>query len=71
RKQLLQYDDVANDQRKEIYTLRNDVLVAPGVGDMVSYLRACVVGELFGDHVRADTMEEQWNISGLETRLRE
>ncbi|CAN7493900.1 preprotein translocase subunit SecA [Cupriavidus necator] len=71
RKQLLQYDDVANDQRKEIYKLRNDVLEAQDVGDMVTNLRESVLVELFRDHVPADTMEEQWNIAGLETRLRE
>ncbi|BDB25541.1 protein translocase subunit SecA [Cupriavidus sp. TA19] len=71
RKQLLQYDDVANDQRKEIYKLRNDVLEANDVGEMVTNLREGVLIELFRDHVPADTMEEQWNIAGLETRLRE
>ncbi|AQV95678.1 preprotein translocase subunit SecA [Cupriavidus necator] len=71
RKQLLQYDDVANDQRKEIYKLRNDVLEAQDVGEMVGNLRESVIVELFRDHVPADTMEEQWNITGLETRLRE
>ncbi|MBB2915670.1 preprotein translocase subunit SecA [Cupriavidus alkaliphilus] len=71
RKQLLQYDDVANDQRKEIYKLRNDVLEANDVGEMVVNLREGVLIELFRDHVPADTMEEQWNIAGLETRLRE
>ncbi|SOY89347.1 preprotein translocase subunit SecA [Cupriavidus taiwanensis] len=71
RKQLLQYDDVANDQRKEIYKLRNDVLEAQDVGEMVANLRESVLIELFRDHVPADTMEEQWNIAGLETRLRE
>ncbi|SPC11341.1 preprotein translocase subunit SecA [Cupriavidus taiwanensis] len=71
RKQLLQYDDVANDQRKEIYKLRNDVLEANDVGEMVANLRESVLIELFRDHVPADTMEEQWNIAGLETRLRE
>ncbi|MDQ0142669.1 preprotein translocase subunit SecA [Cupriavidus necator] len=71
RKQLLQYDDVANDQRKEIYKLRNDVLEANDVGEMVANLRESVLVELFRDHVPADTMEEQWNIAGLETRLRE
>ncbi|WP_414219860.1 preprotein translocase subunit SecA [Cupriavidus necator] len=71
RKQLLQYDDVANDQRKEIYKLRNDVLEAQDVGDMVANLRQSVLVELFRDHVPADTMEEQWDIASLETRLRE
>jgi preprotein translocase subunit SecA len=71
RKQLLQYDDVANDQRKEIYKLRNDVLEANDVGEMVKNLRESVLIELFREHVPADTMEEQWDIAGLETRLRD
>ncbi|KWR87643.1 preprotein translocase subunit SecA [Cupriavidus sp. IDO] len=71
RKQLLQYDDVANDQRKEIYKLRNDVLESHDVGEMVGNLRESVLVELFRDYVPADTMEEQWDIAGLESRLRE
>ena len=71
RKQLLQYDDVANDQRKEIYKLRNDVLESQDVGEMVGNLRQSVLVDLFREHVAADTMEEQWDIAGLERRLRE
>ncbi|MWL88498.1 preprotein translocase subunit SecA [Cupriavidus sp. SW-Y-13] len=71
RKQLLQYDDVANDQRKEIYKLRNDVLESQDVGDMVANLRESVLVELFRDYVPAESMEEQWDIAGLEQRLRE
>ncbi|GAB7541847.1 preprotein translocase subunit SecA [Cupriavidus sp. 8B] len=71
RKQLLQYDDVANDQRKEIYKLRNEVLESHDVGEMVKNLRQSVLVEMFRDHVPADTMEEQWDIKGLETKLRE
>jgi len=71
RKQLLQYDDVANDQRREIYKLRNDVLEANDVGELVKNLRESVLVDLFRSHVPADTMEEQWDIAGLETRLRE
>ncbi|RZT41054.1 preprotein translocase subunit SecA [Cupriavidus agavae] len=71
RKQLLQYDDVANDQRKEIYKLRNDVLEAQDVGDMVANLRESVLVEMFRDYVPAESMEEQWDIAGLEQRLRE
>ncbi|CAG2130605.1 Protein translocase subunit SecA [Cupriavidus yeoncheonensis] len=71
RKQLLQYDDVANDQRKEIYKLRNDVLEANDVGEMVKNLRESVLIELFREQVPADTMEEQWDIAGLEARLRD
>ncbi|PLQ01264.1 preprotein translocase subunit SecA [Cupriavidus pauculus] len=71
RKQLLQYDDVANDQRKEIYKLRNDVLEAKDVGDMVGNLRESVIVEIFRDYVPAESMEEQWDIAGLEQRLRD
>ncbi|MBV8271616.1 MAG: SEC-C domain-containing protein, partial [Cupriavidus sp.] len=71
RKQLLQYDDVANDQRKEIYKLRNDVLESQDVGDMVANLRESVLVEMFREHVPAETMEEQWDIAGLEQRLRD
>ena len=71
RKQLLQYDDVANDQRKEIYKLRNDVLESNDVGEMVGNLRESVLVELFRDHVPAETMEEQWDIASLEARLRD
>ena len=71
RKQLLQYDDVANDQRKEIYKLRNDVLQANDVGDMVANLRESVIVEMFRDHVPAESMEEQWDVAGLEQRLRD
>ena len=71
RKQLLQYDDVANDQRKEIYKLRNDVLEAKDVGDMVANLRESVIVEQFRDYVPAESMEEQWDVAGLEQRLRE
>ncbi|MDR3379149.1 preprotein translocase subunit SecA [Cupriavidus basilensis] len=71
RKQLLQYDDVANDERKEIYKLRNEELESQDVGEMVKNLRQSVLVEMFRDHVPADTMEEQWDIKGLETKLRE
>lgn len=71
RKQLLQYDDVANDQRKEIYKLRNEVLEAQDVGEMIRNLREGVLVDLFREHVPAESMEEQWDIEGLETRLRD
>ena len=71
RKQLLQYDDVANDQRKEIYKLRNEILEAQDVGDLVKNLRESVFTELFRTYVPAETMEEQWDVAGLEKTLRE
>ncbi|MBY4897447.1 preprotein translocase subunit SecA [Cupriavidus sp. AU9028] len=71
RKQLLQYDDVANDQRKEIYKLRNEVLESKDVGEMIGNLRQGVLVDLFREHVPAESMEEQWDIAGLEARLRD
>ncbi|QET03590.1 MULTISPECIES: preprotein translocase subunit SecA [Cupriavidus] len=71
RKQLLQYDDVANDQRKEIYKLRNDVLESKDVGEMVGNLRESELVEMFREHVPAESMEEQWDVAGLEQRLRD
>ncbi|MBO4121702.1 preprotein translocase subunit SecA [Cupriavidus gilardii] len=71
RKQLLQYDDVANDQRKEIYKLRNEVLEAQDVGEMIKSLREGVLVDLFREYVPAESMEEQWDIAGLEKRLRD
>ncbi|MGL6155806.1 MAG: preprotein translocase subunit SecA, partial [Ralstonia mannitolilytica] len=71
RKQLLQYDDVANDQRKEIYKLRNEILEAQDVGELVKNLRESVFTELFRTYVPAETMEEQWDVAGLEKTLRE
>ena len=71
RKQLLQYDDVSNDQRKELYKLRNEILEAQDVGDLVKNLRESVFTELFRTYVPAETMEEQWDVAGLEKALRE
>ena len=71
RKQLLQYDDVSNDQRKELYKLRNEILEAQDVGDLVKNLRESVFTELFRTYVPAETMEEQWDVAGLEKILRE
>jgi len=65
RKQLLEYDDVANDQRREIYRLRNDILEAESVADMVANLRRGHFTDLFRSFVPAESVEEQWNIDGL------
>jgi preprotein translocase subunit SecA len=69
RKQLLEYDDVANDQRREIYRLRNEILEATTVSDMVTNLRRGFFTDLFRGHVPADTVEEQWDIDGLQRVL--
>jgi preprotein translocase subunit SecA len=70
RKQLLEYDDVANDQRKTIYALRNELLETQDVSERVAELRASVVGDLFRVHVPEESVEEQWDIAGLETGLK-
>ncbi|MBV8033059.1 MAG: preprotein translocase subunit SecA [Betaproteobacteria bacterium] len=70
RKQLLEYDDVANDQRKTIYTLRNELLESDDVSARISELRAGVLSDLFRSHVPEDSVEEQWDIGGLENELK-
>jgi preprotein translocase subunit SecA len=69
RKQLLEYDDVANDQRRETYQLRNQVLEAQGVNDLVANLRADVFGEVVATYLSAESLPEQWDIAGLEREL--
>ena len=69
RKQLLEYDDVANDQRKETYRLRNEVLESEDIGDLMANLREDVLRTLCALYVPADSMEEQWDLLGLENLL--
>ena len=66
RKQLLEYDDVANDQRRHIYELRNTILESEDVSDQVRALRQGVVTDLFRAFVPEESVEEQWDIKGLE-----
>jgi preprotein translocase subunit SecA len=70
RKQLLEYDDVANDQRKTIYTLRNEMLESQDVSARIADLRAGVVTDLFRQYVPPESIEEQWDIAGLERALK-
>src|SRR5690625_2277395 len=69
RKQLLQYDDVANDQRKVIYAQRNEVLESETVRDMVLNLLEASMTNLFHTYVPEESMEEQWDLVGLENTL--
>ena len=71
RTQLLEYDDVANDQRKEIYALRNEILENKDVSGPVKELRDGYFTSLFRHYVPADTVEEQWDLEGLEKELKE
>ena len=70
RKQLLEYDDVANDQRKTIYALRNELLESQDVSARISDLRAGVLADLFHVHLPEESVEEQWDIAGLEAALK-
>jgi preprotein translocase subunit SecA len=69
RKQLLQYDDVANDQRKETYRLRNEVLESKDIGDLITNLREDALRSFCHLYVPAESMEEQWDLPGLENSL--
>ena len=69
RKQVLEYDDVANDQRKVIYHQRNDILSSKEVSDMARDIRADVVNDLVDLHMPPDSMEEQWDLAALEAQL--
>ncbi len=69
RKEILAYDDVANDQRKVIYEQRNELMAAKDVSDIVSAIRGDVVNNVITQYIPPKTMEEQWDISGLEEHL--
>jgi preprotein translocase subunit SecA len=70
RKQLLEYDDVANDQRKTIYTLRNELLESQDVSTRIADLRAGVVGDLFRQYIPEESVEEQWDTGALANALK-
>jgi len=69
RKQLLEYDNVANDQRKETYRLRNEVLESSDVGELVANLCDDVLRSVCSVYVPQESMEEQWDLPGLENVL--
>ena len=69
RKQLLEYDDVSNDQRRTIYQLRNELMDSKDVSMRIADLREGVVTDIFRTHVPAESVEEQWDIAGLEKAL--
>jgi preprotein translocase subunit SecA len=71
RKQLLEYDDVANDQRKVIYTQRNEILDAADLSEQIKGLRHGCFTDLVRQFVPADSVEEQWDLPGLEKVLAE
>ena len=69
RKQLLEYDDVANDQRKVLYAQRNEVLEASSVADTIAHLRDAEITTVFRRSIPEETMEEQWDVPGLQSTL--
>ncbi|MEQ1557987.1 MAG: preprotein translocase subunit SecA [Methyloglobulus sp.] len=69
RKEILAYDDVANDQRKVVYTQRNELMEAKDISDIVVEIRKDVVNNLITQYIPPKTMEEQWDIKGLEEHL--
>ena len=69
RKQLLEFDDVSNDQRKVIYEQRNELLEATDIGETISAMRADVLSSLTATHIPPGSVEEQWDVPSLEKSL--
>jgi preprotein translocase subunit SecA len=69
RKQLLEYDDVSNDQRKVIYQQRNDILEAESLNAQIANLRASALEDVMRTYVPAESLEEQWDLPGLQRVL--
>lgn len=70
RKQLLEYDDVSNDQRKVIYEQRNELLEAADIGDTIKAMRDDVLVGMMATHIPPDSVEELWDVAALETELK-
>ena len=71
RKEILAYDDVANDQRKVIYAQRNELMAAEDISDIISAIRADIINDAITQFIPPKTMEEQWDIRGLELYLQQ
>ena len=69
RKNLLEYDDVANDQRKVVYEQRAELMSTDDVSEMVKNIRVDVVGELISEYIPPGSLDESWDIPGLEVAL--
>jgi preprotein translocase subunit SecA len=70
RKQLLEYDDVANDQRGVIYEQRNELLDNEDIGEVVSAIRSDVINGVIDQHIPPQSLDEMWDITGLEEQLK-
>ncbi len=71
RKEVLSYDDVANDQRKVIYEQRNELMASDDISEIIIAIREDVINTTITQYIPAKTMEEQWDIEGLETHLKD
>jgi len=71
RKEILAYDDVANDQRKVIYAQRNELMAADDINDIITAIRADVINEAITQYIPPKTMQEQWDVHGLEIHLQQ
>ena len=69
RKQLLEYDDVANDQRQIVYQQRNDLLTESDISETITAIRADVVNDAIDGFIPPMSVEEQWDVPGLEKQL--
>ncbi len=71
RKQLLEFDDVANDQRKVVYQQRNELMNVEDISETVKVMRADVLSEVVRAHIPSGSLEEQWDVPGLEQAMAE
>jgi len=69
RKEILAYDDVANDQRKVVYAQRNELMAAKEISEIITAIRKDVVNNVITQYIPAKTMVEQWDVKGLEEHL--
>ncbi len=69
RKQLLEFDDVANDQRQVVYSQRNDLMDAESIEDTIAMIKEDVLNGLIDQYIPPQSIEEMWDVPGLETRL--
>ncbi len=71
RKQLLEFDDVANDQRKVVYEQRNELMAAEDVSEAITSMRETVINDTISIYIPPNSIDEQWDVSGLEQALRD
>ncbi|ELP2674062.1 preprotein translocase subunit SecA [Vibrio parahaemolyticus] len=70
RKQLLEYDDVANDQRKVVYELRDELMNVDDISDMIEQNRVDVLTAIIDEYIPSQSLEDMWDVEGLQERLK-